>query len=284
VGYEMHKDDINIEKEQVSTDTSHKRRRIYYFGSMLFIIGISLIIIASAMVLFFNIHSESDREIIFQIISFFGVGLTVTLTGINLMGKQKIKGYIITALSAFISSIAILLFMLNFLNNWYYPLISYIFILYIIGALVLIGNVFGNVILLIIDRRPEFFTGEMKTSHIYTDEEIMKDIEEATKKSLEAAAADLQFELQDTGNIKLGKSSSQNRGIVTRIKDDINESTNLQKTMSPDVKEEWGSIGIEKASRVLNKTLTEKKPKNKLIKFFKKKDSKESKPKNKAKK
>ena len=280
----MHTEALNIEKRDGSPDVSHRRRRIYYAGSMFFIIGVSLLVIASALVIFFRIHYGSEREIIFHTIAFFGIGLTVTLFGINLMAKHKIKGYIIIAVSLVLSAIAIILFLLNFRNNWYYPLISYIFIFYITGSLLLIGNVFANVILLIIDRIPIPVTGEVKSGHLYTDEEILKDIEEATQKSLEAAAADLQFELDSMPDLKVGKSSPQNRGLVTRRKDDIKESVELQKTRHPVDTEEWGSIGIEKASLILNKTLTDKDKKKGIFQRFKKKSKKDTKKDKKTKK
>ena len=88
----MRTEALNKEKTDGSPDFSHRRKYVYYTGSMFFIIGISLLVIASALVILFRIHYESEREIIFHTIAFFGIGLSVTLLGINLMTKQKIKG------------------------------------------------------------------------------------------------------------------------------------------------------------------------------------------------
>ncbi len=279
----MHKKKLKIEKEEDSSGILHRGKLIYYIGSMLFIIGISLVVIACGSVLYFNIHYGSEKEIIFHTITFFGIGFSLTILGINLMIRQKTKGYIFIAISSFISLIAIILFMLNYRNNWYYPIISYILVLYITGSLILIGNLFANVILSIIEKKAEPITYDMKPTHLYTDEEIMKDIEEATRQSLEAAAAGLQIEFEDTGEFKPGKSFSKikTRGTVKRIKDDINESADLQKTIHPGDKEKWGSVGIDKASIILNKTLTEKKSKKRLFSGFKDRKHKKSKKKRK---
>ena len=79
--------------------------------------------------------------------------------------------------------------MFNYRNNWYYPMISYILVLYITGSLILIGNLFANVILLIIDKKSEHVTYEAKPTHLYTDEEIMKDIDVKDAPFLAAALA-----------------------------------------------------------------------------------------------
>ena len=67
LGSEMHNEKLNIEKEEGTTGILHRGKLIYYIGSMLFIIGISLVVIACGSVLFFNIHYGSEKEIIFHL-------------------------------------------------------------------------------------------------------------------------------------------------------------------------------------------------------------------------
>ena len=176
------------------------------------------------------------------------------------MIKQSKKGYYIVGASTFISSLAISIFSFNYLHNWYYPIVSYVLASYIIGFLTLLGNAFANVTLWIIENKPGFEPElmEEKSGKIYTDEEIQRDIEEATRKSIEAAASKLEFDILDTDGIKLGKSSPKIRGYVTRTKDDIGEIRNLQKTVNPGTTEKWGSIGIEKASTQLAEAVLQK--------------------------
>ena len=173
------------------------------------------------------------------------------------MRQTKYGKYIMTV-SSFMSLIAILIFILNYYNNWYYPVISYIIAFYVIGFSMLLGNAFANITVWMIHGKPEIATIGGDKAKIYTDEEIQQDIEEATRKSMELAASELQFEIGDTGNIKVGKAFYKSRGTVTRFKDDIDESLTLKQTITPGDTEKWGSIGIDKDSMQLAKTLEEK--------------------------
>ena len=188
------------------------------------------------------------------------------------MIRQTRKGYAIIIASIVFSSLAVYLFFTNYLYNFYYPLVSYIFGLYVLGFLLLLGNAFASVIVWIIGNRPEvqIISGKEK-GHIYTDEEIQRDIEEATQKSLEAAVEQLQFELEDLPkDIIVGKTVPESPGTVIRIKDDIDEVLNLSQTLKPGATEKFGSIGIDKASSQLAKTMTKEKKKRGFFGRYKK--------------
>lgn len=265
----MHKNSSPEDNEE-SNQVLHRGKSIYYIGSMFFVAGIALLILGSAFIMIFQLHYNSEPEQIFLTTIFMGTGITLILIGINLMIKQSRKGYGIVGTSTIISSIAIIIFSFNYFNNWYYPIISYVLALYIVGFLTLLGNAFANVTLWIIENRSgvEHNFMEEKTTRIYTDEEIQRDIEKATRKSLEAAASQLEFDIFDSGDIKLGKSSPKLRGYVTRIKDDIDEVKNLQQTVNPGSTEKWGSVGIEKASMQLAEAITQKENEDKQYKGF----------------
>jgi len=269
MGSEMHEDSLMEEKDN-STSLLHKGVSIYYIGSMFFVAGIALVALGSAFIMIYQIHYGSPADRILYTAIFLGTGITLVLIGINLMIRQTKKGYYIIGMSAFISFLALLLFVTNYMHNWYYPLISYVLGLYIIGFLVLLGNAFGNVTLWIIEKRPEFEFGERKEKKTYTEEEIQRDIEEATRQSIEAAASDLQYDMDITGDIKLGKSSPKTCGLITRVKDNIDEEIGLQQTFNPGATDKWGSIGIDKASSQLAEAMTEKKVEKGFFGGFKK--------------
>jgi hypothetical protein len=258
MGSEMHEDSVIKEKG----DSGGLLRRgvsVYYIGSMFFIAGIALVALGSAFIMLYQIHSRSQPDKILYTAIFLGVGITLVLIGINLMIKQRKKGYVVIGVSALCSTAALLLFITNYLHNWYYPLISYVLGLYLIGFLALLGNAFGNVTLWLIEKRPEYVTGEEKIKRTYTDEEIQRDIEEATRKSVEAAASDLVYDVDVSGNLKLGKSSPKMCGLITRVKDNIDEVTGLQQTIHPSTTDKWGSVGVDKASSQLAQAMMEKK-------------------------
>ena len=256
-----------------STKLSSRGASIYYLGSAVFAAGIVLIVLGSALVMYYQIHYESEPvEVLYTILS-IASGIILILVGINLMIRQTRKGYAIIIASIVFSSLAIYLFFTNYLYNFYYPLVSYIFGLYVIGFVVLLGNAFASVIVWIIGNKPEYqILSSKEKSHIYTDEEIQRDIEEATQKSLEAAVEQLQFDLEDLPkDIIVGKTVPKTPGTIIRIKDDIDEVLNLSQTLKPGATEKFGSIGIDKASGQLAKTMSKEKKKRGLFGRYKEK-------------
>lgn len=255
----MHKDSLSYE-DSSSTKLSNKGVSIYYLGSAVFVIGIVLIILGSALTMIFQIHYGSEPEQILYTIVSVATGITLILIGINLMMKQTKKGYAIVVVSTVFSSLAIFLFTTNYLHNFYYPLVSYVFGFYVIGFLALLGNAFASVIIWIVGNRPSYIAEEKEKSRLYTDEEIQRDIEEATKKSLETAVAELQFELEELpDDMVVGKYAPKTPGNVIRVKDDIDEVLSLRQTLTPGTTEKWGSLGIDKASTQLAKTISQEK-------------------------
>jgi len=242
---------------------------LYYVGSMVFAVGIALVGLGSVLIMIFQLHYGSEPEKILYTVVSIGVGIPLILIGINLMMKERMRGYLIITASALMSSVAIYLFSTNYLTNWYYPLISYILGLYVIGFLILMGNAFANVIIWIIERRLEPSRKEEEKSRLYKDEEIQRDIEEATRKSIEAAASELQFEIEKMPEAKrFGKAVMGAHGHITRVRDDIDESFTLKQTMHPGTTEKWGSIGVEKASyQLANAIIQRDEEKGRFAKF-----------------
>jgi hypothetical protein len=259
-----------------SPKLSSRGASIYYLGSAVFAIGITLIVLGTAFVIFYQIHYGSDPVEILYIILSIATGIILILVGINLMIRQTKKGYAIIFASIVISSLAIYLFYTNYLHNFYYPLVSYIFGLYLLGFLLLLGNAFASIIVWIIGNRPDYQTIAKEKPHLYTDEEIQRDIEEATQKSLETSVEQLQFKLEDLPkDIIIGKTVPKSPGTVIRIKDDIEEVLNLSQTLGAKETEKFGSIGIDIASDQLAKTMSQEKKKKGLFgrykdKYFKK--------------
>ena len=264
----MHSDYLPEDNED-STKLSTRGESVYYLGSALFVVGIVLIILGSSFIIFFQIHYSSEPEKILNTIISIATGMILVLIGINLMIKQMKKGYAIIVASAVISSLAIFLVYKNYFYNFYYPLVSYIFVLYIIGFLALLGNAFASVIVWIIGNRPDYQIKGEEKPRLYTDEEIQRDIDEATKKSIEVAVDELRIELEETpSDILIGKSAPKTPGNIIRVKDNINEVLSLKQTLNPGATEKWGSVGIEKVSMQLAKTITqEKKKKGKFAKI-----------------
>lgn len=258
----MHKDSLRDDAGLLRRGAS-----IYYVGSLFFVIGIAFLAMGSALVMIFQLHHGSEPGEILYTVVFIGTGIALTLLGINMMMKQTKKGYYLVGVSTFMSSLALFIFTSNYFYNWYYPLISYVFALYVIGFLLLLGNTFANVVLWVIENGS--MTTEERVAKTYTDEEIQRDIEEATRKSIEVAASELQIEVGDMENVTLGGSAPAVRGHITRVKDDIDETKSLRQTISPGTVDKWGSIGVEKASVQLAEIMREQTSKERQLSWIK---------------
>lgn len=231
---------------------SRKGESIYYLGTLIFVAGIVLIAFASASIMLFQIHYQSEAKLIVDTVTYMGFGLFFVTVGINLMLRQSKKGYLVFSFGSVFALIAIASFYFNFETNWYYPTISYILLSYLLGFLLLMGNAFGHVTLWILRKNQEtetFKSTSAKAKKEYTDEEIQRDIDEAIKKSLQQAADDLQFDLSNTLPFKVSAGTSSE--TITKRKDTMNETKVLGQTLNPGSKEEWGGAGVDKASTLL---------------------------------
>ncbi|MFO7677794.1 MAG: hypothetical protein R6V50_05375 [Thermoplasmatota archaeon] len=268
----MQNDSVNAEFND-SDKLSSRGASIYYLGSAVFAAGIVLIILGSSLVMFYQLHYGSEAMQIFHTILSISIGIILLLVGINLMIRQTKKDYAIIIASIFFSSLAIYLFYTNYLNNFYYPLVSYIYGLYVLGFLLLLGNAFASVIVWIIGNKSVYQTTLKEKSHLYTDEEIQRDIEEATQKSIESAVNELQFELEELPkDIIVGKTVPKSAGVEIRVKDDMHEVLSLSHALGPAATEKFGSFGIEKASLQLAKTISKENQKKGFFKRFKQKN------------
>lgn len=243
---------------------------VYYVGSVIFAAGIALLSIGAAIVMVGRVHYGSSPEKIFISATFMSAGVILILIGINMIMRQTQYGYYIVGLSACMSFIALFVFTYTYPQEWYYPLISYVVALYVSGFLVLLGNAFANVVLWIIQGKPESIIREKGEMKVHTDEEIERDIEEATRKSIEIASGELEFKIgADTGKIKVGEAFHKTRGDTTRVKDDINEAKSLMKAINPGEKVKAGSAEIDTISMQLSQAMmqrTEEKGRFELIK------------------
>jgi hypothetical protein len=288
----MHDDDF-VDEESNEKKLFSRGASIYYLGSMVFIVGIALILLGSALIMFFRLSYSSELQEIMLTIIPIALGIILILLGINLMMKQSRKGYTILTLSIIAVAISMYLFVRYYENNWYYPQIGYVFGLYVSGFLLLLGNTFaGSILYIIKSNKPVYSPIEDKEPvHLYTDDEIQKDIEEATRKSAEAAVAELEFnDVQELPSDIIGVHISETPKNITRVKDKITEVRSLGQTLSPGMTEKWGSVGIDKASDALAKTLEPVKTQKKGFfqrikeKYFSNKPKKETKEKSKDKK
>ena len=250
---------------------SRRGETIYYIGTLFFIAGLILLIAGFGLILFFQVHYTSDPLVIFSTTLLMGIGLILISLGINFMIRQGKKSQIIIGLGTIFSLFAIVLFIMNYENNWYYPMISYVLALYLCGFILLMGNAFGMITLWLIHTSNTKHQHPSELKHEYTDEEINKDIEEAMRKSMQKAGDNLQLDFKNLDHSHVAMSSAETETVVKR-KDDIKESQLLKQTFDPGDTEEWGTMGIEKTSNqlaaVLQQETTQKPSMFESVKHF----------------
>jgi len=250
-----HTDEIGFKEE--SKGILKRSGSIYYLGTLFFIAGIILIILGTLSIMFFQVHYGSENEIVLPIVIYIGLGLMLIALGINIMIYQSRKGYFLSFLGLLLSICSIVIFLLNYQNNWYYPTINYILIFYISGLILLMGNAFGNATIRLINSGTEYKEKKSeKTVYEYSNEEIERDIDEAVKKSLVKAADNIEFNFVNTKKLKVGNSAFASESVV-KVHDPITESHTLNQTINPGDREEWGGMGLDKVSMKLAEALDE---------------------------
>ena len=267
----MRKNKIDKVYPDENKNLTRKGESIYYIGTLLFIAGSILLAFGAGSIIFYQINYNSETQVVLYTVLLIGIGLLLLSLGINLMVRQNKKSYYAIAFGTILTIISILLFYFNYETNWFYPIISYVLLLYLSGLILLLGNAFGNVTLWLIFNQPQAATTKEKVDmREYTDEEIAKDIDDAIKKSLQRAADEIQFNLADTKKLKVG-SAAANSEFIVKVRDDMTEAHSLGQAINPGYREEWGVMGVDKASNQLAEALQHKPVKRKgFLSFFKK--------------
>ncbi|MFP4654971.1 MAG: hypothetical protein ACLFMM_04755 [Methanohalobium sp.] len=245
-------DNYNIEG---SLGLLRRGTSVYYAGSVIFAAGIVLLIVGVAFIIMSQLHYGSEPGKIILSVIFMGGGASLVLTGINLMIKQTRYGYHVTGMGIFLAFLALTVFTSIYPQGWYYPTVSYVLAMYVVGILALLGNGFANVVLWIISSKSETAVKSAQENYtIHNDESIQRDLEEAVQSSIQQSSSELKFKDQNVGNVRLGKAFRETSGKTTRVKDDINEADKLKRTTSGD-KVKSGSAEVEKISTQLREAM-----------------------------
>ncbi|MFP3946123.1 MAG: hypothetical protein ACLFVI_04405 [Archaeoglobaceae archaeon] len=206
----------------------------YYTASLTFLAGIILALIGVGFAVAVNLTRNSEPAQISFTYSMVAFGLAVSLTGLNLMIKQRsvYTNYVIPAGFA-LCVIGLLKFAFDYPQGWAYPNISYIILLYAGGVTILVANSFANAVLNLLEGVPVSIKGEKQPE--YTDEDIEREvdraIEESTRRIVEFSDSGLRFKDVDMEGFRPSKSFTSSRE-TTRVKDDIDEVRSLRNVQS----------------------------------------------------
>lgn len=254
----------------VNTDRMSPKLK-YYTASLTFLAGVILALIGVGFAVAVNLTRFSDPAQISFTYGIVAFGLAVSLTGLNLMIKQRsvYTNYVIPVGFA-LCVIGVLKFAFDYPQGWAYPNISYIILLYAGGVTVLVANSFANAVLNLLEGSPVSIKEEQPQ---YTDEDIEKEvdraIEESTRRIVEFSDSGLKFKDVDTEGFRPSEAFNKRREI-TRVKDDVDEVKSLKNVQSGKVEVE--DDDLDEASELLKETTInneeEKEEKKKRFKLF----------------
>jgi hypothetical protein len=240
------------------------RKRDYYTPSLLFAIGVCLLLIGFSLIALFRLHRWSEPfkvEITFTII---GLAIPLILYGVNAM--YGFKRYKAATIAGFVSTIsAVIAFVMLYPENWRYPQVAYVGLLYTIGLVLFFSSSFAEAVMKIIE--------STKTTKIYTERKKMEkhietEIEEEESKIIVPKfdeTIDLKI-VEPKVDMVIGRGLSERRGKVVRVKDSVPEAEELVKIHTGEHRVKKAEVGeIDEASKLL-KLLEEKKLEGKKTK------------------
>ncbi len=204
----------------------------YYTASLAFLSGMILALIGVAFAVSVNLTRSSDSSQISFTYGIVAFGLAVSITGLNLMIKQRstYTNYIIP-LGFALSAAGVAKFAMEYPQGWIYPNITYTIILYAGGITFLVANSFANAVLNLIEGKPVSIKEEVQYSDADIEREVDRAIEESSRRLVEFSDSGLGFKDVDMQGFKPGKAFGASRE-TTRVKDSVEEAKILQNVES----------------------------------------------------
>lgn len=238
----------------------------YYTASLAFLSGMILAIVGVAFAVSVNLTRFSDPAQINFTYSIVAFGLAVSITGLNLMVKQRsvYTNYIIP-LGFAMCTAGVAKFALDYPQGWMYPNITYIILLYAGGITVLVANSFANAVLNLIEGKPVSIKEEVHYSDEDIEREVDRAIEESSRRLVEFSDSGLGFKDVDMQGFKPSRAFGEGRE-TTRVKDDVEEVKQLQSVESGRVTVEDTDLG-EVSSLLKDTTSNEKSEKREESKY-----------------
>jgi len=215
---------------------SMKSKISHYFASMALLSGFLLALTGIVYALSVHLTRKSDPGEIAITYGFIGFGLSLILTGINLMIKQP-KGYHlhIVGTGLVLNCIGIGTFLVLYPQGypvWAYPNVTYVAAVYAAGVCLLAGNAFANTVLNQIEERARQLS-ELESEKIksHSEDEIEKEVQKTLERSLTQKDGFSRFnmELKDTEyDFILGKGLTESEEKKVIIQDEISEVESLK--------------------------------------------------------
>lgn len=193
----------------------------YFRYSLVFSFGLGLTLLGLAFIIYFQLHYGSDPTLVKVTFSLIGLGVPIAVQGITgMFGYVKYSK--VTGISGLIlCTLAVLLFLILYPENWFYPNISAVGILYAFGLIALFGGLFGEVVQRVIER------GELKT------EKRSLSVSDVEVEGLDGFVEPAKFPepelvIKDAEEkFEFGRTLSERIGKVVKVKDNVDYDASL---------------------------------------------------------
>jgi len=237
-----------------------KPKLSHYFSSVTLLSGFLLALAGIAYALSVNLTRKSDPEEIAITYSFIGLGLSLILTGINLMIKNpKEYHYYVVGAGLVLNLVGLGAVLLVYpKGGWVYPNVTYIVVTYTAGVCLLAGNAFANSVLSQIEERAnQLFEKKSKATIEEDEDEIEKEVQKTLDKAFSGNDSFSRFNLnikEKDLDMRLGKAFFESDEKKTIVQDEISEVGSLKLTRSG--KKEVRDDGLDAASLLLTKAIS----------------------------
>jgi len=205
-----------------------RRDREYYLPSLIFAVGVFLIVIGLTLIAIFQINRYSNPLQIEVTAVIIGLAIPMALYGVNAM--YGFKRYSPATIAAFVlTTLAVVLFVAMYPEYWYYPQVVYVALLYAIGLVLFFSSSFAEAVLEI-------------------DLESAKLIEPDFDKVLDIEIVEPKADFEVGVALKDGNY----RGNVVRVKDSVPEAEELRKLKEGGRRVRKKEVGeVDDAAKVL---------------------------------
>ncbi|MCQ1534225.1 hypothetical protein FTO70_00640 [Methanosarcina sp. KYL-1] len=211
-----------------------KSKLSHYFSSVTLLSGFLLALAGIAYALSVNLTRRSDPGEIAITYSFIGLGLSLILTGINLMIKHpKEYHYYVVGAGLVLNLLGLGAVLLIYpRGGWVYPNVTYIVVTYAAGVCLLAGNAFANTVLNQIEERArQLFENESEDTKKHSEDDIEKEVQRTIDRAFTEEDSFSRFSLglnESNYDFVLGKAFLESEEKKTVVQDNISEVESLR--------------------------------------------------------
>ncbi len=201
----------------------------YYSASFIFAVGVGLLILGLCFIVAFQLHYGSSPVLVKVTFCLIGVAVPLVIHGINMMLGFKRYSLTATLLGFALSIGAVFLFVYLYPNQWFYPNVTYVAVLYTVGLIMLLSGAFAEAVVSVIEKGTKTIKKVIVHERVHERFEKPKPKEESLPpldaKFAHPTRVEPEIEIRDVSlppDFKPGKALEKPRiGRMVKVKDHV---------------------------------------------------------------